>query len=152
VKIRVVKVAPVATVFASRAMAIFPFANFSAMIPEPTTAARRKAVPRHSATTRRGRVIKEKEFLGAAAGGAASSRGLGRSKKGADELAFHLSGQRTHVEAPHRQEAASVFDAVNPRGLDTDIFKTGSGKLCHVFVGAQGSGDTTYPKLHVLLN
>jgi hypothetical protein len=62
VKIRVVNVAPVATVFASRAMAMFPLANFSAMIPEPTTAARRKAVPKPSATTRRERVIKEQNF------------------------------------------------------------------------------------------
>ena len=59
VKIRVINIAPVANVLASRAMAILPPANFSPMIPEPTTAARRNAVPRHSATMRRERVIKE---------------------------------------------------------------------------------------------
>jgi hypothetical protein len=37
-------------------------ANFSPMIPEPTTAARRNAVPRHSATMRRERVIERNQF------------------------------------------------------------------------------------------
>ena len=57
VKIKVTNVAPVARVLASRAMAILPSASLSPMMPEPTTAARRNAVPKTSATMRRERVI-----------------------------------------------------------------------------------------------
>src|SRR5271165_3021341 len=151
-KIRVVNIAPVASVLASRAMAVLPPANLSPMIPEPTTAARRNAVPRPSATVRRERVIKRKQFLGAATGRAAGRCGLARSNKGADKLVFHLSGQRIDVEAPSRQEGPRVFDAVNPGGLDIDIVKTGFGKFRHVFVIAQGTGNAAHPKLHVFLD
>src|SRR5437868_6810499 len=48
--------APVATVFASSASATFPPESRSAMIPEPTTAATRNAVPRNSDATRRDRL------------------------------------------------------------------------------------------------
>src|SRR5438046_239353 len=102
-------------------MAILPPANFSPMMPEPTTAARRKAVPKPSATMRRERVIKRKPFSGAAAGRAASSSGFACSNKGADKLISHLSGQHIDVEVSTRQEAPRVFDAVNPSGLDIDI-------------------------------
>src|ERR1700722_14443707 len=47
--------APVAIVFARSAIATFPPASFSPMIPEPTTVASKKAVPSPSATARRGR-------------------------------------------------------------------------------------------------
>src|SRR5579872_4252257 len=43
---------PVATALARSAKAVFPWASASAMIPEPTTATRRKAVPTPSATAR----------------------------------------------------------------------------------------------------
>src|SRR5262245_5088756 len=49
---RATRAAPVATVFASRASPMFPPARRSPMIPEPTTAASSRAVPRASATTR----------------------------------------------------------------------------------------------------
>ena len=39
-------------VFPSRASAILPFANVSAMMPEPTTVATRASVPNHSANKR----------------------------------------------------------------------------------------------------
>ena len=42
VKIKVVSAAPVASVLASRAIATLPPASRSPMMPEPTTAARRK--------------------------------------------------------------------------------------------------------------
>ena len=47
--------APVAMVLPSRAMATFPPARFSAMMPEPTTVASNIAVPTHSARQRRER-------------------------------------------------------------------------------------------------
>jgi hypothetical protein len=44
-------IAPVAAVLASNATPAFDGESVSAMIPEPTTAARRKAVPRNSAVS-----------------------------------------------------------------------------------------------------
>ena len=49
-----VKAAPVASVLPSNAMATFPAASLSPMMPEPITAASRRAVPRNSPARRRG--------------------------------------------------------------------------------------------------
>src|ERR1700676_882923 len=56
VKMRATSAAPVANVFASRARARFPLASRSAIMPEPTTVATRKPVPRNSAIRRLGRL------------------------------------------------------------------------------------------------
>src|SRR5215203_174609 len=53
VKIKATSAAPVAMVFASSARPLFPPLRRSAIIPEPTTAMSRNAVPRNSATLRR---------------------------------------------------------------------------------------------------
>src|SRR5450755_4475508 len=53
VRMSATRPAPVATVFASSAMATFPPAKRSAMIPEPTTVAKRNAVPIASDARRR---------------------------------------------------------------------------------------------------
>ena len=45
------KIAPVGTVFPNKAIAVFPPASLSAMIPEPTTVARRNVVPINSANS-----------------------------------------------------------------------------------------------------
>src|SRR6185312_10233930 len=57
VRINVTSIAPVAKVLASSAMATFPPASRSPMIPEPITAASRNAVPRNSATARRATAV-----------------------------------------------------------------------------------------------
>ena len=57
VKISATNTAPVARVFASSAMATFPPASRSPMMPEPTTPASRSAVPTASAVSRRARVM-----------------------------------------------------------------------------------------------
>ena len=49
---RTVRIAPVGSVLQSSASAPFPPASFAAMMPEPTTAASRNAVPKHSAAVR----------------------------------------------------------------------------------------------------
>src|ERR1700730_17098497 len=82
-KIKVVNAAPVASVFASNAMPMFPPASFSPMIAEHTTVAKSNAVPRASAATRRERVI-GKALSGAAAGSAARRLGLVRPNKRAN--------------------------------------------------------------------
>ena len=53
VRINATSMAPVASVLAMSAIATFPPASRSPMMPEPMTAASTKAVPRASATTRR---------------------------------------------------------------------------------------------------
>src|SRR5689334_12948840 len=53
--IKTTRIAPVAIVLPSSAMATFPPARFCAMMPEPTTVATSIKVPRNSATARRGR-------------------------------------------------------------------------------------------------
>src|ERR1700689_4570645 len=50
-RMRATRAAPVAMVFANSAMAKFPPARRSPVMPEPTTAATRNAVPRASETT-----------------------------------------------------------------------------------------------------
>jgi hypothetical protein len=55
-RIKDISTAPVAIEFARRAMATLPEESRSPMMPEPTTAARRKSVPKNSAVMRRARV------------------------------------------------------------------------------------------------
>ncbi len=57
VKMRTVSAAPVAILFAKRATAAFPLDKRSPMIPDPTTAASKKPVPKNSAAARRCRSI-----------------------------------------------------------------------------------------------
>src|ERR1700732_272775 len=52
IRMRAVRAAPVAIVLASKANAVLPADKFWAMIPEPTTVARRKAVPKALAVAR----------------------------------------------------------------------------------------------------
>ena len=86
VRINTTSMAPVASVFASRAIATFPPARRSPMMPEPTTVARRNAVPSASAVSFRTVVI----CSGAAAGSTARSRRLRCTNKRAHELALDL--------------------------------------------------------------
>ena len=51
-RMRTVRIAPVGSVLHSSANAAFPPDSFAAMMPEPTTAASKKAVPKASATMR----------------------------------------------------------------------------------------------------
>src|ERR1700684_3419014 len=79
------RAAPVAIVFARRATATFPPANRSPMMPDPTTAANRKAVPRSSATARRTTAFLRGRLHGA--------------NKGAHEFTIHLGRDRVYVNA-----------------------------------------------------
>src|SRR5260370_41976957 len=80
-RIKQINAAPVASVLASSAKATIPPASLSPLIPEPTTVARRKAVPRASATARRGRGMERGSPLRAATWRTARHVGL----FGADE-------------------------------------------------------------------
>src|SRR6516164_1261952 len=98
-------------------------------------------------------VLEENLFLGAAAGRAARRyRWLVCTNKRADEFAFHLSGPRLDLEALARQKGPRVLQAVNPRGLDLDMLKTGLGEFGHIFFIAQSPGDAASPKLQVFLD
>ncbi len=59
IKIKAIKPAPVASVLASKATAVFPPESVCAMMPEPTTTASKKAVPKNSATMRLSNVFSE---------------------------------------------------------------------------------------------
>ncbi len=52
VRISTVRIAPVGSVLQRSASAPLPPESFAAMMPEPTTPASKKAVPKHSATPR----------------------------------------------------------------------------------------------------
>src|SRR5215471_11121792 len=84
------RIAPVAMVLQRRASATLPPASFCAMMPEPTTAARRNAVPSHSANRRRASV------------GINGFRGLGRRAFHLPDLA-ELALQAERVDGPQWQ-------------------------------------------------
>src|SRR5580698_7985707 len=103
-------IAPVASVLASSAMATFPPARRSPMIPDPTTAARRNAVPRNSATARR--PISIVRF-------AASPRLCLRfdsANKRAHKLALYLRRDGVHINARTDQELSRILNVVDTSG------------------------------------
>src|ERR1700680_1474709 len=108
------RVEPVAIVLASSAIATFPPASRSPMMPEPTTAASRKAVPSASATARRATALLRSRF--------------NRAGKTPPEFVFHLWRDTVHVDALARQELPRVLDAVNSGWLDIYGFKSGFGE------------------------
>src|SRR5580658_7116493 len=90
VRINATSMAPVAVVSARSAIATFPSASRSPMMPEPTTAARRKAVPSASATARRTTTL---------------LRGwLNSADKCAHEFVLHLRRDRVDIDAFAGQE------------------------------------------------
>src|SRR5258708_36966627 len=97
-RIKQINAAPVASVLASSAKATFPPASLSPVIPEPTTAARRKAVPRASATARRERVMDRVSPLRAATWRTARHVGLFGADEGTHKLTIHLVGQFFDIE------------------------------------------------------
>src|ERR1700677_1522121 len=96
------RAAPVAIVFARRATATFPPASLSPMMPDPMTAANRKAVPRASATARRATALLGRGF----------TAGFESSDKSTHEFVFHLRRNRIHVDPFTCKELARVLDAV----------------------------------------
>src|SRR6266852_5714126 len=111
VKINAIRVALVATVFARGAIATFPPARRSPMMPEPTTAASRKAVPSASLAARRSTA-----FLG------------GKRLHGADESAhkfpFDLESEGVGIDTFAGEKLPGVREAVNAGGLDIDAVET----------------------------
>src|SRR5260221_9573308 len=97
--------APVAMVFARRAIATFPPLRRSPIIPEPTTAASGRAVPIPSTASLRARLM---DSHGASARGG-RFRG---ANKGAHELPFHLGSDSVHIDPFSSEKRPSVFNAV----------------------------------------
>src|ERR1700728_3788670 len=113
VRINATSMAPVAIVLARSAMAAFPPLSRSPMIPEPTTAASRKAVPKASATTRRATALLRVRFHGADAS--------------AHELVFHLRRDRVHADAFACEKLSCIVDVVDAGRLNVDQVKP---RLC----------------------
>src|SRR5471032_3234841 len=87
--------APVARALASKAMARFPPASRSAMMPEPTTAISKAAVPSASAVRRRGRSAGiTADVVDALLQRHAVQRGYFEVGEGADAVAQHPVGFR----------------------------------------------------------
>src|SRR5262249_45358367 len=111
----VTSVAPVASVFASSAIATLPPLRCSRMMPEPTTAASSSAVPSSSPVRRRARVMSNSL--------ARSNPRVFRAHKGAHELVFYERRDRVHIEALAGQELSRIFDAVNSGRFNVDRFE-----------------------------
>src|SRR5580692_8957717 len=152
-RISATKAAPVAMELASKASATFPPASRSAMIPEPTTAISRNAVPRASVTARWTTAGLRSEFW-------LSEIWLreiwldefwfGGANEGAEKLAIDLWSQRVDVDSLLGEKFASVLGAIDARGLDFDLGEAGCCQLAAVVVFFQGSGDATDPGQHAL--
>src|SRR5215469_6597644 len=135
-RIRAIRAAPVAIVLASSAMAALPPASRSAMIPEPTTAASRNAVPRNSAAARRTT--------------AGPPLRLGCSYERAEELVVYLRCDFVDVHAGLDEKLAGIFNVVDPRGLHGNLRETRLCKLGGVFIFFERTGDAAYPEQHAL--
>src|SRR4051794_36618617 len=128
VRMSATSTAPVASVLASSATATFPPASRSPMMPDPTTAARSRAVPTSSDM----RAL----MLGAAL------RTAARFLRG-----------RLGLAGPHegaRERAAVSF--VDPPGLQLDFGKARRPEFCGVLAFLEGPGDAADPELHVAAN
>src|SRR5580692_11439155 len=142
-RISATKAAPVAMELASKASATFPPASRSAMIPEPTTAISRNAVPRASVTARWTTAGLRSEFWLREIW--LDEFWFGGANEGAEKLAIDLWSQRVDVDSLPGEKFASVLGAIDARGLDFDLGEAGCCQLAAVVVFFQGSGDATDP-------
>ena len=126
-RISVTSIAPVASVLASSAMATLPPASRSPMMPEPTTAASRNAVPSASAAMRRAGVMSSSRERSRLAG-------FRSANKRAHKFAFDLWSDCVHIDALPVQKSSRVLDVVNARRLNLDAVKTSLRELGHVFI------------------
>src|SRR5258708_13683106 len=101
----------VAIGFANSAIAALPAASHSPIMPEPTTAIRRKAVPRASAAACRTTACLLRSFR------------FHRAHKSAHELFIDLLRDRIHVNARRRKKLAGVRYPIDSRGFDLDLLK-----------------------------
>ena len=117
--------------------ATFPPANRSPMMPEPTTAASRKAVP---------------EGLSYSTPGHSTPCGFGFTARinALMNLFFHLRRDRVHVDAFAGEKLSRILDAVDAGRLNVDQVKPGVRELADVFVFFQRARDTAHPHLHAV--
>src|SRR5215472_4276485 len=93
VRISATNAAPVAIVFASKAIATFPPASRSPMIPEPTTAIRRKAVPTNSAVIRARRLNLIGDLYHPVPSSGLACRSTHEEAKGKDRFVYPIEGK-----------------------------------------------------------
>src|SRR5580658_293440 len=136
VRINATRAAPVAIVFARSAIATFPPASRSPMMPEPTTAASSKAVPIASATARRTTTLLCSGFHGA--------------DERAHDLAIHHRGYCVNVDALPAQKCPCVLDVVYPCRFNVDVVETCLGELGDIPPIFQRSGNAADPQEHAL--
>src|SRR5262252_5454555 len=124
VRIRAMRAAPVAIEFASRAIATFPAASRSPMMPEPTMAASNRAVPTASLVARRAseKVIESVcTAVWTAAGGWLR---FASSNERAGEASLDVGCYMFNVESAFGEECARVFKPIHTPRLDIDVIES----------------------------
>src|SRR4029078_13104076 len=116
----------------------------SPMMPEPTTALSNSDVPKASDANLRPKVIAMKPS-GTAARSATALR-LRRPNKSTHEFTVDVGRNRIDIDSLARQKGACIFDVINTRRLDGDVFKTSSGEFRLVFVLFERTRDATDPQ------
>ncbi len=74
------------------------------------------------------------------------------SDKRAHELAIDLRSERIDIEPLARKKFASVFDAINTRGLNIHLLETGAGEFVAIIVFIKRSGNAADPQQNALAN
>ena len=77
---------------------------------------------------------------------------LNRPNESAHEFAVHLRGEGIHIEALPGEKFPRVLDAVDPRGFDFDLLKSGGQKFAAVFVLFESARDAAHPQQNALAN
>src|SRR5215471_6306170 len=126
------RIAPVAMALARSAIATFPPLRRSPIMPEPTTVARRSAVPSASAVSLRTRVITFDSLR--TAGRLAAGAWFRRTHKRTHELAVDLRSNRVNVQSLAAKEGAGVVNAINARGFHVNVLEAGSAELPPILV------------------
>src|SRR5271166_3320381 len=116
-RIRATKAAPVAMELARSASATLPPAKRSAMMPEPTMAISRNAVPRASVAARRttASLLCVGWFHGA--------------EEGAEKLSVNLRRDRVDVDSLPGEKFPRVLGAIDAGGFDFNLLDAGRGRL-----------------------
>src|SRR3981081_4340156 len=139
-RIRATSAVPVATAFASSATATLPPANRSPMMPEPTTAISRKAVPNASVAARR------------TTASLLCADGFDGADERAHEFSIYLRRKRVDIDSLPRQKFAGIFRAVDACRLKSNLLKSGAAQLAAILALLQRSGDAAHPRQHALPN
>ena len=75
---------------------------------------------------------------------------LDRADEGAHELAVDLRSDGIDIDALAGEKFAGIFDVIDSRRFDVNLFETGGGRFGAIFVFFQRARDTTNPQQNIL--